>query len=98
MKPEVNAGYTITDRLAVGDSEFVIGQREEAPAQFVTWKCSNGEKNYFWGHYLGNRLSAIEDLCHRAIDEVAYLRAFQQQQPPNKQPERQTRKHSEPMR
>ena len=33
MGQEINAGYAITDRLTVGGFEFVIGQREAAPAQ-----------------------------------------------------------------
>lgn len=79
MEKEINAGYAITDRLTVGNSEFVIGQREESPANFVTWKCRKGEKEYFWGHYLNDRLSALEDLCNRALDEIHYLRSFQQE-------------------
>jgi hypothetical protein len=79
MEKEVNAGYTITDRLAVGNSEFVIAQRDEAPTPFVTWKCRAGEKDYYWGHYLNDRLRAVEDLCKRALDEVEYLRSLEHQ-------------------
>ena len=79
MEKEINAGYTITDRRTVGNSEFVIGQRETELAPFVTWKCRKGEKNYFWGHYLSDRLSALEDLCNRALDEIHYLRSLQQE-------------------
>lgn len=80
MENEINAGYDITDRLAVGDAEFVIGQRDTVPAQFVTWKCKKGEKDYFWGHYLGDRLAAVEDLCKRALEEIQHLRDLQQEQ------------------
>lgn len=95
MEQEINAGYVITDRLTVGSFEFVIGQRDTTPAQFVTWKCKKGEKGYFWGHYLGDRLAAIEDLCRRAIDEVEYLRTFQPQMDTEKQPVRhpETKRH-----
>ena len=79
MEKEINAGYTITDRLTVGNSEFVIGQRETELAPFVTWKCRKGEKNYFWGHYLSDRLTALEDLCNRSLDEIHYLRSLQQE-------------------
>jgi len=79
MEKEINAGYVITDRLTVGNAEFVIGQREAEPAQFVTWKCRKGEKDYFWGHYLSDRLAALEDLCNRALDEIHYLRSLQQE-------------------
>lgn len=80
MDKEINAGYVITDRLTVGNSEFVIGQNENAPAQFVTWKCTKGEKSYYWGHYCKERLTAIEDLCNRALDEIHYLKSLQQEQ------------------
>ena len=43
MPQENNAGYTLTDRLSVGDYEFVIGQREVGPSRYVTWKCRKGE-------------------------------------------------------
>lgn len=79
MEKEINAGYTITDRLTVGNAEFVIGQRDDAPANFVTWKCRKGEKEYFWGHYLNDRLSAVEDLCKRALEEIQYLRSLRQE-------------------
>ena len=94
MVKEINAGYTITDRLAVGEYEFVIGERD-TPAQFVTWKCRKGEKDYFWGHYLDDRLSAIEDLCKRTIEEVDYIKSFQQA---NSEPAKQTKKRHEPER
>jgi hypothetical protein len=92
MEKEVNAGYTITDRLAVGNAEFVIGQREEAPANFVTWKCRKGEKEYFWGHYCNDRLTALEDLCNRALDEIHYLKTLQQEKNTGEKSARQAHK------
>jgi hypothetical protein len=79
MEQETNAGYVITDRMAIGDFEFVIGQRENSPSQFVTWKCKKGEMDYFWGHYHNDRMSAVKDLCLRSLDEIEYLRSFQPQ-------------------
>lgn len=79
---EMNAGYTITDRITVGNSIFVLGQSETAPAKFVIWKCKRddtGKKTYFWGHYCNDRLTAVEDLCRRALEELQYLRTFQQE-------------------
>jgi hypothetical protein len=78
MDQGINAGYIITDRLTVGNVEFVIGQSEEAPANFVTWKCRKGEKEYFWGHYMNDRLTALEDLCKRAMEEIQYVRNLEQ--------------------
>ena len=82
MEHEVNAGYVITDRLVVGEFEFVIGQSEKAPDSFVTWKCRKGEHAYFWGHYCKDRLSAIENFCKRVSDEVQFLKSLQQEQHP----------------
>ena len=99
MQQEINAGYVITDRLALGEFEFVIGQRDTAPAQFVTWKCKKGEKEYFWGHYLSNRLAAVEDLCKRALEEIDLLRTFQPQKCVGEKPIQQpVKKKHEPER
>jgi len=92
MEKEINAGYTITDRLTVGNSEFVIGQRDTDLAPFVTWQCRKGEKDYFWGHYLSDRLAALEDLCKRALDEVEYLRSLQPEQNTGEKTVRQAQK------
>jgi len=99
MEEEKNAGYTITDRLTVGNIEFVIGQNEYAPAKYVTWKCSKCEKGYYWGHYCNDRLNALEDLCNRALDEVHFLRSLQQENDKVEKPERQnSKKKYEPER
>ena len=92
MEKEINAGYVITDRLTVGNAEFVIGQRNEAPAKFVTWKCKKGEKDYYWGHYCSDRLTALEDLCNRALDEIHYLRSLRQEKDNNEKMTRQAEK------
>lgn len=95
MDQEINAGYIITDRLTVGNVEFVIGQRDEAPASFVTWKCRKGEKEYFWGHYANDRLTALEDLCKRALEEIHCVRNLEQGKDAVEQPvqQRQRKKH-----
>ena len=43
MEQRTNVGYVITDSVHIGDTEFVIGQSENDPAQFVTWACDNGD-------------------------------------------------------
>jgi hypothetical protein len=94
MDQEINAGYVITDRLTIGNTEFVIGQNENAPAKFVTWKCKKGEKNYYWGHYCNDHMTALEDLCNRALDEIHYLRSLQQEKDTDVKIARQTEKKS----
>lgn len=83
MDQETNAGYVITDRLTIGNTELVIGQSENAPAKFVTWKCTKGERDYYWGHYFNDHMTALEDLCNRALDEIHYLRSLQQEKDTN---------------
>ncbi len=62
-----NIGYTITDSVHIGDSEFVIGHNPKAVTPYVTWECANGN-NYFWGHYVTDRAAAERDLLERATE------------------------------
>ena len=79
MYKEINSGYAITDRLIIGNTEFVIGQNENAPAKFVTWRSEKGKSNYYWGNYCTDRLTALENLCKRALDEIHYLKDYNQE-------------------
>ena len=72
MDMRTNAGYTITDAIRIGNVEFVIGENAAYPAQFVTWECKGGN-NYYWGHYMTNRLTALHDLLDRAAQELSML-------------------------
>jgi hypothetical protein len=92
MDQEINVGYVITDRLSIGNTEFVIGQNENAPAKFVTWKCNKGERNYYWGHYCNDRMTTLEDLCNRALDEIHYLRSLRQEKDTPEKPVEQPQK------
>lgn len=80
MSERTNAGYTITDSIFIGKAEFVIGENPNYPAPYVTWECKDGN-NYFWGHYLGTRKAAEQDLLNRAQDE---LRLQEQEKPTEK--------------
>ena len=72
MDMRTNAGYTITDAIRIGNAEFVIGENAAYPAQFVTWGCKDGN-NYYWGHYMTSRLTALHDLLDRAAQELSML-------------------------
>lgn len=85
METRENAGYTITDSIHVGNAEFVIGERPTAPAPFVTWECMGGS-NYFWGHYLPDRMAAERDLLDRANLELE--RNLRRHEPKEKSKER----------
>lgn len=67
----INAGYTITDSIQIGAIEFVLGEHATAPSRYVTWECRDGS-NYYWGHYLSDRLDAVKDLLGRAGQELDY--------------------------
>ena len=78
MEVRINAGYTITDSIHIGNAEFVLGEFPGAPAPYVTWECKDGD-NYFWGHYLSSRDAAEKDLLERASLERKRLDSRQQQ-------------------
>lgn len=69
MEQRINAGYTITDSIHVGNTEFVIGENPAYPAPYVTWEYTPGG-GYFWGHYLPDRPAAVRDLLKRAGEEA----------------------------
>ncbi len=87
MDVRINAGYTITDSLFIGESEFVIGKADTAyGTKFVTWECTNGDY-YFWGHYMNDRRAAEQDLVQRATERLSLLATLENKQedrPPKK--------------
>ena len=89
MEQRINAGYTITDSIHIGNAEFVIGEHPGAPAPYVTWECKDGS-NYFWGHYSTSRQAAEHDLLERATLERKALdrRQAQAEKPKSKECER----------
>ena len=78
MTMRTNAGYTITQSIHIGSAEFVLGESSADPAQFVTWACKDGD-NYFWGHYMTDKLAALRDLLDRAGEELSLLEMRQAQ-------------------
>ncbi len=69
MDNRINEGYTISDSIHIGETEFVLGVNDHQPAMFVTWQCTGGN-NYFWGHYHDDPLKAQKDLLDRAGEEL----------------------------
>lgn len=81
---EINAGYRIDMRMQIGGREIVMGQNEEAPAQFATWlrtpaNDKDGPHNFYWGHYSDTRDNALSDFCDRAHLEYQHLMERKQQ-------------------
>ena len=87
MEERTNAGYRITDRIHVGESEFVLGVHMNVGNQFVTWKCRDGS-DYFWGRYFSSQLDAQKNLVQRAYEEVRYLEERQESRHKGKEMER----------
>jgi hypothetical protein len=65
--PETVAGYTITERIKVGEKLFVLGENPEAG--YVTWQHTEGREGYDLGHYFESREKASIDLKRRADKE-----------------------------
>ena len=86
MSERKNIGYVITDSVRIGETEFVIGAHEKDPNRFVTWACKDGD-NYFWGHYMTDKLAALRDLLDRAGEELSLLEMRQTQKQERQQQE-----------
>ena len=72
MDARINAGYTVTDSIQIGETEFVLGKRGGSFPMYVTWACK-GSDNYSWGHYFGDLSEAQKDLLARAGEELEYV-------------------------
>ena len=64
MADRINEGYTITDSIQIGQTEFVFGKRDGKLPMYVN--------NYYWGHYFSDPLEAKKDLLIRANEELEY--------------------------
>ncbi|MDR1320298.1 MAG: hypothetical protein LBK56_02580 [Gracilibacteraceae bacterium] len=67
--PEIMAGYTILERVKVGDKTFVLGENPNAVSPFVTWQHLEGREGYDLGNYFQSRERAMADLKRRAERE-----------------------------
>lgn len=67
-KPEKVAGYTITERVQIGEKLFVLGENPNAVQQYVTWQHLKGRSGYDLGHYFTDREKALGDL-HSRVDK-----------------------------
>jgi hypothetical protein len=67
--PETVAGYTVTERVQVGEKLFVLGENPGAVSPFATWRHTDGREGYDVGHYFQSREKAMADLHRRAEKE-----------------------------
>lgn len=78
MDKRVNQGYVITDQIQVGNKVFVLGESQTAPSKFVTWQSyADNVNSYDWGHYKDSRISALEDMCKRALSEIENVKVYE---------------------
>ncbi len=66
----INAGYTIQKRYAVGEIEIVFAENKNAPSPYVTWQCRNGT-DYEIGKYFNTKQSAMKNFKERIMRNVA---------------------------
>lgn len=60
------SGYTITSCIEHNDVRFVLAENS-VKGDFATW-MSQGEGDYFWGHYFSKYDDALRDLLCRVKD------------------------------
>lgn len=66
-----NANYTILKATQIGETEIVLGFCPTAAAQYVTWRCDNGN-NYYWGHYCQTYETALQDYRERIAELIPF--------------------------
>ncbi|MDR1558993.1 MAG: hypothetical protein LBS84_04690 [Clostridiales bacterium] len=67
-EPEKIAGYTVTERIQVGNKLFVLGENAEAQ-EYATWQHLEGRPGYDIGRYFSSREKALTNLHTRADKE-----------------------------
>jgi hypothetical protein len=77
VKPQIIAGYTITERVQVGHKIFVLGENPKAEQPYATYQLTEGRTGYEGGHFLSTIEGAKRDLMFRASTErrLAHLGA-----------------------
>lgn len=68
MNQRINLGYTITDSLHIGNTEFVIGYNPNSINSYVVWECLNN--SYYFGNYVKTRIVAEQNLLKRALNAL----------------------------
>ena len=74
-------GYSIIESTVIGNAKFVVGENPQNPiAPYVTWQANmkNDPHSYFWGHYYGDKNTAMADYGDRISQEAQYLKSFQE--------------------
>ena len=66
---EIVAGYTITDKMPVGNKTFVMAYNPDAVQPYVTWQGHTERPGYDWGHYFKDRSDANGDYVRRHYAE-----------------------------
>jgi len=66
---------------------FALGENSRAPNPYVTWRFNeqDGQRNYFWGHYMNEPDMAERDLLNRAEDYQRRYHVQEVEQAPDKE-------------
>lgn len=67
-----NAGYEITQRIDLGDRQFVVGHSATAPSPYVSWEYFAERDSYYQGHYFLEEADATLDLFRRASEKLNF--------------------------
>lgn len=62
MKGEVVSGYTIIEKVKIGEVTYVLGEHLETANPYVVWSKDFDGGGYHWGHYFTEKTDAVECL------------------------------------
>ena len=68
---EMDGRFTITERIQVGKTFFVLGENVGSPLPFATWRHTQGRSDRSMLRYFGDREKALANLQSRASSERA---------------------------
>ena len=67
-----NAGYEITQRIDLGDRQFVVGHSATAPSPYVSWEYFAERDSFYQGHYFQEEADATLDMFRRASEDLSF--------------------------
>lgn len=66
--------YTIIASITVGKIVIALGEHLKSPSPYGTWLARADSSGYFWGHYFGDKISALADFGKRITNEAELVR------------------------
>ncbi|MCL2837635.1 MAG: hypothetical protein FWE04_01000 [Oscillospiraceae bacterium] len=74
---EIVEGYTITDRVRIKNVEIVLGENTDKN-DFAVWRKGVNSRVHYRKNCFSDRLSALENLHLRALDEIGDFKFLEQ--------------------